>query len=261
MSFQIDLNGKVVLITGATSGIGAGIAQSFAQAGAKIVGCAQYLKGSSEALMFQKEMDLQDAESLYCSADLVRTDQIVNLVAEVIAHFGRIDVLVSNAGVNIFEGAEHCSEERWMENHQINLASHWLLAKACKLALEANNGTIIMMSSNHAYSTIPGCFPYNVTKTALTGLVRSLAIEWAPGIRTVGIAPGFIDTPGNQAWFDSFDNPQLERENTVNLHPVKKLGTAAEIGGWCVFLASEYAAFACGVTYLVDGGRSALMQD
>ncbi|KIO76761.1 oxidoreductase [Pedobacter lusitanus] len=261
MSFQIDFSGKVVLITGVTSGIGLGVAKSFAQAGAKIAGCSQYTEESEEASVFKQEMDLTGAESLYCSADLKKTEQISQMVTAVTAHFGKIDILVSNAGINIFEGAEHCTEERWIENHEINLASHWHMARACKQALEQSNGTIIIMSSNHAYSTIPGCFPYNVTKTALTGLVKSLAIEWGPEIRTVGIAPGFIDTPGNQAWFNSFDNPQAEREKTIGLHPVKKLGTAAEIGGWCVFLGSEYAAFASGVTYLVDGGRSALMQD
>ena len=117
------------------------------------------------------------------------------------------------------------------------------------------------MTSNHAYQTIPGCFPYNVTKTALTGLVRSLAIEWGPAIRTIGLAPGFIDTPGNQQWFNSFPDPEKERERTINLHPVKRIGTTEEIGAWCVFLTSNYAAFASGTTYVIDGGRSALMQD
>ncbi len=117
------------------------------------------------------------------------------------------------------------------------------------------------MASNHAFSSIAGCSPYNIAKTALTGLVRSLAIEWGPKIRTVGIAPGFIETPGNQVWFNSFADADKEKQRTIDLHPVKKLGTVEEIGGWCVFLASEYAGFASGVTYLIDGGRSALMQD
>ena len=261
MSFQIDLSGKVVLITGVTSGIGAGAAKAFAAAGAKIAGCALNAKESTEAMAFLEEMKLTGADAIYSSTDLTRPDQLTALAEKVLTCYGRIDILVSNAGANVFEGAENCSEERWMENHQLNLTSHWQLAKACKPALERQDGTIIIMSSNHAFSSIPGCFPYNITKTALTGLVRSLAIEWGPAIRTVGIAPGFIDTPGNQAWFNSFDDPRQEKEKTIGLHPVKRLGTTAEIGGWCVFLASEYAAFASGVTYLIDGGRSALMQD
>ena len=148
----------------------------------------------------------------------------------------------------------------WQQNMELNLASHWRLAKLCKPYLEKNNGVIIIMTSNHACNTIPGCFPYNVTKTALTGLVRSLAIEWGPTIRTVGLAPGFIDTPGNQKWFNSFPDAEKEKQRTIDMHPVKKIGTPEEVGAWCVFLASEYAAFASGTTYLLDGGRSALMQ-
>jgi len=135
------------------------------------------------------------------------------------------------------------------------------LAKLCKPYLEQNTGVIIIMTSNHAFSTIPGCFPYNVSKTALTGLVRSLAIEWAPRIRTVGLAPGFIDTPGNRQRFNSLPDPEKERQRTIDLQPVKKLGTPEEAGALCVFLASEYAAFASETTYLLDGGRNALMQD
>lgn len=72
------------------------------------------------------------------------------------------------------------------------------------------------------FCSIPGCFPYNVTKTAITGLVRSLTIEWGPKIRTVGVAPGFIDTAGNDTWFNSFPDAMAERQRTINLHPVKK---------------------------------------
>ncbi len=127
--------------------------------------------------------------------------------------------------------------------------------------MEKNNGVIIIITSNHAFQTIPNCFPYNVSKTALTGLVRSLAIEWGPNIRTLGLAPGFIDTPGNKKWFDSFPDPHLELDRTINLHPVKRIGTVEEVGTWCVFLASSYGGFASGCTYLLDGGRSSIMQD
>lgn len=90
-------------------------------------------------------------------------------------------------------------------------------------------------------------------------LVRAMAVEWGPSIRTIGLAPGFIDTPENQKWFDSFPDASHERQKTIDRHPVKRLGTPEEIGGWCVFLTSSYASFASGSTYLIDGGRSALM--
>ncbi|MEO6844383.1 MAG: SDR family oxidoreductase, partial [Ginsengibacter sp.] len=232
------------------------IARQMAKAGANISGCAP-----GNDMGFLEEIQNYGVDVLYTRCDVTRKDDLQNLVAETIKRFGRIDVLVSNAGENIFRGAESSTIEDWNKNLELNLASHWKLAQLCKPYLEKNNGVIIVMTSSHAFSTIPGCFPYNVTKTALTGLVRSLAIEWSPNIRTVGIAPGYIDTPGNQKWFDSFNDADAERQRTIDLHPVKKLGTVDEIGGWCVFLASEYAAFACGTTYLIDGGKNALMQD
>jgi NAD(P)-dependent dehydrogenase (short-subunit alcohol dehydrogenase family) len=261
MALEINLENKVVLITGVTSGIGAAIATVFAKAGAHVAGCGRHEALSQEAVRFVKRVNDFKQEALYLQADVTVADDLQKLVQQTIDKFGRIDVLITNAGANVFEGAENCSEDAWIKNHELNLASHWRLAKLCKPYLEKNKGVIIIMTSNHAYSTIPGCFPYNVTKTALTGLVRSLAIEWGPSIRTVGIAPGFIDTPGNQQWFDSFPDAAKERQRTIDLHPVKKIGSPEEIGAWCVFLASDYTSFASGVTYLIDGGRTALMQD
>ena len=181
---------------------------------------------------------------------------------EVLDTFGRLDIVVSIAGMNVFDGAAECSESRGAYNLDLNLASHWRLARIAKPYLEqSGNGVILLMTSNHAFCSIPGCFPYNVTKTAITGLVRSLTIEWGPKIRTVGVAPGFIDTAGNDTWFNSFPDAMAERQRTINLHPVKKIGTVEEVGALCVYLASPMAGFISGTTILMDGGRSALMQD
>jgi NAD(P)-dependent dehydrogenase (short-subunit alcohol dehydrogenase family) len=255
--FQIDLTGKTVLITGASLGIGLGIAKMFAKAGANVSGCGLEKDDGG----FIKSVEAHGIKALYSVCDVTKQENLQMLVQNTIKTFGGIDILISNAGSNIFEGLENCDDEHWQQNIDLNLASHWRLAKLCKPYLEKDNGVIIIMTSNHAYSSIPGCFPYNIAKTALTGLVRSLAIEWGPAIRTLGIAPGFIDTPGNQKWFNSFPEPQKERTRTIDLHPVKKLGITEDIGAWCVFLASSYAAFASGTTYLIDGGRNALMQD
>jgi len=253
----IDFKGKTALVTGVSSGIGRCIAEMFAKAGADIAGCSRSKKENDFAELIQP----YNVNYLYQPCDVTNENDLSDLVDTVVERFGRIDFLVSNAGKNVFRGAEMCTQTEWDANMQLNLTSHWQLAKLCKPYLEKTQGVIIIMASNHAFSTIPGCFPYNVTKTALTGLVRSLAIEWGPIIRTVGIAPGFIDTEGNQMWFDSFPDAAAERMRTETMHPVKRIGTSEEVGAWCVFLASKYSAFASGATYLLDGGRSALMQD
>ena len=92
-------------------------------------------------------------------------------------------------------------------------------------------------------------------------MVQSLAIEWGPQIRTVGIAPGFIDTPMNIEWFGHFPDPAAKRSQVIDLHPVGRLGTAEEVGALCAFLCSPLAGFISGNTIILDGGRNALMQD
>lgn len=262
MAFQIDLKGKVVLVTGVSSGIGLGTAREFARAGASVVGCSRKPLHDGCVETFCKAVEAEGGRAEYVQADVTSAEDLEKLTGRVTELFGRLDVLVSSAGRNIFEGTADCTEERWAYNMELNLASHWRLARLCKPLLERNGGgVILLMTSNHAFCTIPGCFPYNVTKTAITGLVRSLAIEWGPVIRTVGVAPGFIDTAGNNAWFASFPEPDAERRRTIDMHPVKRIGTVEEVGSLCVFLASPQARFISGTTILMDGGRSALMQD
>ena len=258
MALSIDLTGRVALVTGVSNGIGAGVARMLARAGADVAGCGQ----SPASETFENTVRAEGRDALYVATDVAKPEQLQHLVAATMERFGRLDIVISNAGRNVFEGAAQCSEEQWEHNINLNLASHWRLAALCKPHLERSDAPVIeIMTSNHAFATIPGCFPYNVAKSALTGLVRSLALEWGPGIRVVGIAPGFIETPGNDRWFDSFADPSAERQRTEKLHPAGRLGTCEQIGAWCAFLASSHAAFATATTYVIDGGRLAVLQD
>lgn len=262
MSFVLDYTDKVVLITGVSSGIGLGVAREFTRAGACVAGCSRKSPDDASVQAFREAVESEGVRAFYWQADVTDAEDLKRLVEETVRAFGRLDVVVSNAGMNVFEGAAGCTEAHWHYNLDLNLTSHWRLAKLCRPHLEkSGEGVLLLMTSNHAFSSIPGCFPYNVTKTAITGLVRSLAIEWGPAIRTIGVAPGFIDTAGNDTWFNSFPDPEAERQRTINLHPVKRIGTVEEVGGLCVYLASPYARFISGTTILMDGGRSALMQD
>ncbi|MFV0505124.1 MAG: SDR family NAD(P)-dependent oxidoreductase [Bacteroidales bacterium] len=258
----IDLKNRVAIVTGVSSGIGAGVARMLAKAGCNVAGCARANEDEKNVVAFRASVEEFGQKAFYKKVDVTNNEQLLAFVRCVADEFGKIDIVVSNAGANIFKGAADCTEDEWEYNHNLNLASHWRLAKLSKQYLEkSKTGVFIIMSSNHAYSSIPGCFPYNVTKTALTGLVRAMSIEWGPAVRVLGLAPGFIDTPGNDTWFNSFPDATAERQRTIDLHPAGKLGTTEEVGAWCAFLASDFAAFATGATYLLDGGRAALMQD
>lgn len=256
MPLQIDLTNKRALVTGASDGVGAGVARVLARAGCLVVGTGSVAADHPRARVFRETVSPH-----YRSGDLHDSAVPERLVAEAVDELGGLDIVISNAGRNAFHGAAGSSEQEWQDCMNLNLASHWRIAKAARPHLEASRGVIIVMTSNHAYGTIPGCFPYNVAKTALLGLVQSLAIEWGPLVRAVGVAPGFIDTPGNQAWFDSFPDPALERRLTEQRHPAGRIGTPEEVGNLCAFLASPLAGFITGNTILMDGGRSALMQD
>ena len=262
MSLTIDLTGKRALVTGASDGVGAGVAEVLAKAGCKVVGTGSVPAEHPRVTALPDKLSAHGVSVRYLSADLHDPEVPARLVGQAAGILGGIDIVISNAGRNAFTGASATTEDEWQANMNLNLASHWRLAKAAKPLLEqSGSGVIIIMTSNHAYHTIPGCFPYNVAKTALVGLVQSLAIEWGPAIRAIGVAPGFIDTSGNQAWFDSFPDPQAERATTEHRHPVGRIGTPEEVGNLCAFLASPLGGFITGNTILMDGGRSALMQD
>lgn len=264
MALTIDLENKLAFVSGVTRGIGAGVGRSLALAGCDVVGCGMSPEGSDASLSFVASIKALGKKAFYFQGDLSLPETASMLMSRVSEQFGRLDVLISNAGRNVFKGAELCSDEDWNFCMNLDLASHWRLARAALPLMRKSTsgpGTIIVMGSNHAHNTIPGCFPYNVAKAGLLGLVQALAIEWGPEIRCVGIAPGFIDTPGNDSWFNSFPDPDAERKRTEKSHPVGRIGSVDEIGALCAFLASPHGGFISGTTLLADGGRSALMQD
>jgi NAD(P)-dependent dehydrogenase (short-subunit alcohol dehydrogenase family) len=129
-----------------------------------------------------------------------------------------------------------------------------MLARQC--------GAIVNIASTHSFSIIPGCFPYPVAKHALLGLTRSLGIEYAArGIRVNAIAPGYIDTPIAQAYFDTFADPGAERSKAEDLHPPRRMGRPEEVAMTAMFLASDEAPFINASVITIDGGRSVMYHD
>jgi NAD(P)-dependent dehydrogenase (short-subunit alcohol dehydrogenase family) len=262
MTFTIDLSQRCALVTGVSSGIGAGIARALAQAGCAVAGCGLDAAESEGAQAFFAEMQGQQRRAFYQQADLADALTAREVASRAAEHLGGLDIVISNAGRNVFRGAESCGDADWQANIDLNLAAHWRVAQAAKpFLMQGTQPVIVVIASNHAFSTTPGSFPYNVAKAGLVALVQSLAIEWGPAIRAVGVAPGFINTPLAQKWFAEFSDPQAKYAAIAALHPVGRLGTVEEIGALCVFLCSPLAGFITGSTVLADGGRSALMQD
>jgi NAD(P)-dependent dehydrogenase (short-subunit alcohol dehydrogenase family) len=259
---SIDLTDRRAVVTGANSGIGLGIALALARAGCDVAGCGLEDEHTSGAQSFLEQVQHRGRRSFYQAVDLVNGAPTRSFVEWAGQQLGGIDVVVSNAGRNINKGAEDCTEHDWQANAELNLAAHWRVAQSAKPYLDrAQLPVVVVMGSNQAYRTLANSFPYNVAKAGLTGLVQSLALEWGPHIRTVGIAPGYIDTPMNDAVFDAFPDPAGRRAEVARLHPLGRLGRPDEVGALCAFLCSPLAGFISGTTLLIDGGRSAVLQD
>ena len=123
MSFVLDYKDKVVLVTGVSSGIGLGVAREFARAGAHVAGCSRKSPDDASVQAFREVVEQEGVRSFYRPADVTDAEELKGFVEEAARTFGRIDMVVSNAGMNVFEGAEGCTEERWHYNLDLNLAS------------------------------------------------------------------------------------------------------------------------------------------
>ncbi len=262
MTLNIDLSNYRALVTGVSSGIGAGIADLLAQAGCDVAGCGLEADDSEGAQHFVATVQNYGRHAMYKSLDISDAGASRSFVKWAATQLGGLDIVVSNAGRNFFKGVEKATDTDWESNINLNLTAHWRVAQAAKPYLDQSHApVIILITSNHSLYTLPNSFPYNVAKAGLVAMVQSMAIEWGPHIRAVGVAPGFVDTPLAEAWFNEFPDPAAKRKQIEGLHPVGRLGTPQDVGALCAFLCSPLAGNISGNTILIDGGRNAVMQD
>ncbi|GFM51338.1 MULTISPECIES: SDR family oxidoreductase [Pseudomonas] len=254
------LKGKVVLVTGAAQGIGEAIVACFqAQQARLIISDVQGEKVEQVAAKWRG----QGAEVHALKVDVTQQDQWRSMVDLAIEHFGRVDVLINCAGVNVFRDPLEMSDEDWKRCFAIDLDGAWYGCRSVlPKMLEQGAGNIINIASTHSSNIIPGCFPYPVAKHGLLGLTRALGIEYAPkGIRVNAIAPGYIETQLNVDYWNGFDDPQAERQRAFDLHPPKRIGQPIEVAMTALFLATDEAPFINASCIMIDGGRSVLYHE
>lgn len=248
------MSDRVVLVTGSTSGIGEGIAVRFGQGGDQLV--MHGLDGEETGAVGRVE-EAGAAAVLMTKGDLVDPDVPARIVDEAVAAFGRIDILVNNAGRNVFTGVLESTLEDWQRAIDLNLRAAWLMSKAA-IPHMGPGSAIVTISSNHARSTMPGCFPYNVAKAGLLGLTNALAVELAErGIRANTVMPGWTDTPAVRQELE--DAGPEERRRVEGLHLTGRLGTPADVAEAVWYLAA--ATQVTGTHLVVDGGRATQMED
>ena len=254
------LRDKMAFVTGAGRGIGAAIAQAFVAEGARVfIAELDQVTGSEQVALLRGSGGLADG----CVCDVADSNSVAAAVATANRALGPIDIVVNNAGVNVFRDPLAMSNADWRRCLAIDLeGALFTIQAALPSMLERGAGSIVNIASVHGFSIIPGCFPYPVAKHALLGLTRSLGIEYAArGIRINAIAPGYIDTQICRDYWATFADPEAERLRAANLHPPRRLGRPEEVAMTAVFLASDEAPFINASVITIDGGRSVLYHD
>jgi glucose 1-dehydrogenase len=245
------LNGKVALVTGASQGIGLACATRLLADGARVMLADVKAEGARAA-------EKLGAQAAFFQADVSIKAEVEALVAETLARFGRIDVLVNNAGVTHAADFLDLDEDDFDRVLRINLKSMFLCGQAVARAMVANGwqGSIINMSSVNAELAIPNQVPYVVSKGGVNQLTRVMALNLAPhGIRVNGIGPGTILTElAKQAVLGS----EQARHTILSRTPLGRCGEPEEIGALASFLAGEDSSYMTGQTLYADGGRMAL---
>ena len=252
---------KVTLITGAGRGIGAAIAFAFAREGAAVVLAELDIETAQQTAQQIKAQT--GARVLAVQTDVTQSASVQHAVSEAEQAFGAVDVLVNNAGINVFCDPLTMTDDDWRRCFAVDLDGVW---NGCRAVLpgmvERGSGSIVNIASTHAFKIIPGCFPYPVAKHGVLGLTRALGIEYAPrNVRVNAIAPGYIETQLTHDWWNEQADPAAAKQATLALQPMKRIGRPEEVAMTAVFLASDEAPFINATCITVDGGRSAVYHD
>lgn len=258
------LSGKTALITGSTSGIGLGLAQGFAKAGANVV-----LNGSRAADQVEQirsELDAMSAGSVsYASADMSKPDEIAAMVQSAISRHGAVDILVNNAGIQFVSPIDEFPLERWNQIVDINMNSAFHTARAVLPGMKGKGwGRIINVASAHGLVASPYKSAYVTAKHGVIGMTKTIALEVAEeGITCNAICPGYVLTPlveqqiPNTAKARGITEEQVKRDVLLAAQWTKKFVTVEQLAGVANFLCSDIAENITGIALPVDGGWTA----
>lgn len=245
---QFSLEGKVAIVTGASTGLGQGISLAYAEAGAKVVG-VDYV----EMPETQKAIEEKGGEFVGIVANLMSTDPIEGIINTAVEKFGKVDILVNNAGIIRREDCIDFSEKNWDDVININLKTVFFFSQAVarKFIEQGNGGKIINIASMLSFQGGIRVPSYTASKSAVMGITRAMANEFAVhNINVNAIAPGYMATD-NTAAIRSDEDRNKSIEERI---PAARWGTPEDLAGAAIYLASDAASYVHGFTLAVDGG-------
>jgi len=242
------LENKVALVTGSASGIGRASAELFAEQGAQVIVTDLAEDGGHETV---KRINAAGGDSIFLKADIGKMSEVEGLVDAATQHYGRIDVLFSNA-CHYPEGkAVDVPEEDWDRVISVCLKATWMLAKQTLPGMvKRGGGTIVVTGSVHSFFGFTGTHSYDIAKAGLLGLVRNIALDYAPTVRINAVLPGAVET----GLWDHL-GPE-EREKIAKGLPLQRNGQPEDIAQAALFLASDMSSYITGTHLTVDGGQT-----
>jgi len=246
-----ELEGKVGLVTGGTSGIGRDTAVLFAKAGAKVVVAGRRELEGNETIELVRAAG---GEGLFVKADVSKDSEVVTLIQKAVEKFGRLDIAFNNAGIEgVWAPIVRQSEEDWDRTIAINLKGVWLCLKyeIRQMLQQSGGGAIVNMASITGLIGSAGAAAYSASKHGVIGLTKTAALENAKsGIRVNAVCPGFAETPMTDRIFRV---PQVHK-TVLSRHPIGRLARPAEIAEAVVWMCSDHASFMTGQSLVLDGG-------
>ncbi len=251
------LENKIALVTGGARGIGYAIVESFVQQGARVI-VADKIECYGQAMRQKFGPQVHPL-----TIDVTQEHDLDILFEDIRQNWGKLHILISNAGEPFKYTLETTDHARWTECMDLNLKATWCLIKRAKsLMQKAGSGSIITIASKHAFRSTRASFPYSVAKGGLLALTKSMAVELAgEGIRANAIIPGMIESVRTEPYFNSFANPEQARKKAVSTYPLGRLGHPRDIAQAALFLASDESEWITGTELLVDGGQDAMQMD
>jgi NAD(P)-dependent dehydrogenase (short-subunit alcohol dehydrogenase family) len=245
----MQLQNKTAVITGGAKGIGGASSRIFHREGASVA-ILDWDADAGERLA----RELGD-RALFIQCDVSKESQVQEAISKCIAAFGEIDILVNNAGIQRYSTITETSEEEWDLVMNVNLKSAFLCAKHAIPSMQRKGkGAVINVSSVQAFITQNNVAPYTTSKTAMLGLTRTIAVDYAPQIRAVAVCPGTVDTPMLRDAFQLSPDPGEVYRECVDMHLVKRIALPEEVGELIAYLASDKASFITGQAIRIDGG-------
>jgi NAD(P)-dependent dehydrogenase (short-subunit alcohol dehydrogenase family) len=250
------LQNKVAVVTGGAQGIGRATVEKFQIEGARVA-----LLDIDEARGVEAEATLGGpaAGVVFLRCDITNEQEVEAAIAATVERWGKLDVLVNNAGVNTYFDATTMTEAEWDTVFAVDLKGAWLCAKhAIPHMRRQGGGSIVNIASIHAFMTTYGVFPYAAAKSGLVGMTRSMAIDFGPEqIRINAICPGWVRTQLVDEWLQRQPESAAAEQRVLDQQPLRRMATPMEIANVISFVASDEASFMTGAALLIDGGLSA----